>query len=167
VFESTKWNHYLRQLYQGQVTSIKKVKLSLKQALEAHRVVTSRGSDIFYKIGSQMTVRLSALGPAVLYPQEDSWYSFLSEAESTPRAIVRLEGLGHLKKSNDFIGKRTRDLPACSIVPQLITLPSAPNPLVSRSAQDGANFTQCLPSYFHNCSTDGRSGCRRMERQRQ
>jgi hypothetical protein len=26
-------------------------------------------------------------------PQEDSWYSFLLKAESTPRAIVRLEGL--------------------------------------------------------------------------
>jgi hypothetical protein len=31
---------------------------------------------------------------------------------------VRLEGLGQLKKSNDIIGKRTRDLPVCSIVPQ-------------------------------------------------
>jgi hypothetical protein len=35
--------------------------------------------------------------PAALYPQEDSWYSFLLEAESTPEAIVRLEGLGQLK----------------------------------------------------------------------
>jgi hypothetical protein len=31
---------------------------------------------------------------------------------------VRLEGLGQLKKSNDLIGDRTRDLPDCSIVPQ-------------------------------------------------
>jgi hypothetical protein len=46
-----------------------------------------------------MAVRLSALSPAAFYPQEDSWYSFLLEAESTdPRAIVRLEGLGKLKK---------------------------------------------------------------------
>jgi hypothetical protein len=30
-------------------------------------------------------------------PQEDSWYSFLLEAESTPGAIVRLEGLSQLK----------------------------------------------------------------------
>jgi hypothetical protein len=30
-------------------------------------------------------------------PQEVSWYSFLLEAESTPKAIVRLEGLGILK----------------------------------------------------------------------
>jgi hypothetical protein len=35
-----------------------------------------------------------------------------------PRAIVRLEGLGQLKKSNDLIGTWTRDLPACNIVPQ-------------------------------------------------
>jgi hypothetical protein len=35
--------------------------------------------------------------PAVIYPQEVSWYSFLLEADSTPRAIVRLEGLGQLK----------------------------------------------------------------------
>jgi hypothetical protein len=34
-----------------------------------------------------------------------------------PRAIVRLEGLGELKKSDNFIGNRTPDLPACSIVP--------------------------------------------------
>jgi hypothetical protein len=48
-----------------------------------------------------MAVRLSA------FPQEDSWYSFLSEAGSTP-------------------GARTHDLPACSIVPQPTTLPRAP-----------------------------------------
>jgi hypothetical protein len=35
--------------------------------------------------------------PAALQPQEDSWYSFLLEAKSTPRAIVRLEGLVQLR----------------------------------------------------------------------
>jgi hypothetical protein len=39
--------------------------------------------------------------------------------------IVRLKGLGQLKESNDFNGIRTRDLPACSVVPQPTTLPSA------------------------------------------
>jgi hypothetical protein len=34
------------------------------------------------------------------------------------RAIVRLEELGQLKKSNNLIGDRNRDLPACSTVPQ-------------------------------------------------
>jgi hypothetical protein len=43
-----------------------------------------------------------------------------------PRVVVRLEGLGQLKKSNDLIGNRTRDLPTCSIVPQPTTLPHAP-----------------------------------------
>jgi hypothetical protein len=38
---------------------------------------------------------------------------------------MRLEGLGHLKISNDRIGNRTHDLPACSIVPQPITLSRA------------------------------------------
>jgi hypothetical protein len=40
---------------------------------------------------------------------------------------VRLEGLGQLKISNDLIGNRTRDLPACSIVPQQTTLQRAPD----------------------------------------
>jgi hypothetical protein len=35
---------------------------------------------------------------------------------------VRLEGLGQLKKIH-LIGTRTRDLPACSIVPQPTKLP--------------------------------------------
>jgi hypothetical protein len=40
-------------------------------------------------------------------------------------AIVRLEGLGQLKKSNDLIGNGNKDLPACNIEPQPITLPRA------------------------------------------
>jgi hypothetical protein len=31
-----------------------------------------------------------------------------------------------IEKSNDLIGIRTHDLPACSVVPQLTTLPRAP-----------------------------------------
>jgi hypothetical protein len=38
-----------------------RAKLSLKQALEAHRVVRRRGFHIFYTVGSQMAVKLSAL----------------------------------------------------------------------------------------------------------
>jgi hypothetical protein len=36
-----------------------------------------------------------------------------------PRVIVRLQELGKLKKFNDLIRNWTRDLPTCSIVPQL------------------------------------------------
>jgi hypothetical protein len=39
---------------------------------------------------------------------------------------VRLEGLAQLKKSNNLIGNRNRDLPACSIVPRPTTLLHAP-----------------------------------------
>jgi hypothetical protein len=51
-----------------------------------------------------------------------------------PRGIVRLEGLGKLKKSNDLIGNRIRDLPPCSIVPQPITI------LLPRSAKSLQKF---------------------------
>jgi hypothetical protein len=43
-----------------------------------------------------------------------------------PRAIVRLEGLGKLKKKSTSSGTRTGDIPASSIVPQPTTLPHAP-----------------------------------------
>jgi hypothetical protein len=49
---------------------------------------------------------------------------------------VQLEGLGQLKKSSNLIGNGTRDLPACSIVPQPTTLPGAP--ITYRAGQ---NFT--------------------------
>jgi hypothetical protein len=43
-----------------------------------------------------------------------------------PKAIVWLEELSQLKKSNDVIGNQTSDLLTCSIMPQPITLPRAP-----------------------------------------
>jgi hypothetical protein len=54
--------------------------------MEAHRVVRQRGSHIF------LDSRLTDVGeivsltrrPTALYPQKDSWSSFLLEAESTP-----------------------------------------------------------------------------------
>jgi uncharacterized lipoprotein YbaY len=44
--------------------------------------------------------------------------SVASRVRLDARAIVRLERLRNLKKSNDLIGNRNRELPACSIVPQ-------------------------------------------------
>jgi hypothetical protein len=47
-----------------------------------------------------------------------------------PQGLVRLEGLGKLKKFNMLIGSQTHNLPACSIVPQptmLLRVPSLPN----------------------------------------
>jgi hypothetical protein len=64
-------------------------------------------------------------------PQEDSWYLFLLEAVST-KAIVQLEGLGKLKKkSNNFDGIQTYNLPAFSTVPQPTMLPRVPIHILS------------------------------------
>jgi hypothetical protein len=54
--------------------------------MEIHRVVRRRGSHIFlenrFADGGE-DVSLTRR-PTALYPQEDSWCSFLLEAESTP-----------------------------------------------------------------------------------
>jgi hypothetical protein len=63
-----------------------------------------------------MAVRLSAFAPAALYPPGRVLVLISVRRWVDPRAIVRLEGLGPLKKV-DLIGTRTRDLSACSIVP--------------------------------------------------
>jgi hypothetical protein len=62
-----------------------KVKLSLLQAVKAHRVV--RRSRLPQFLDNRLTdggevVSLTRRPPFT--PQEDSWYSFLLEAESTP-----------------------------------------------------------------------------------
>jgi hypothetical protein len=55
--------------------------------------------------------------PAALYHQEDSWYSFLLATVNTV-ATMPLEKLRKLQIFHNFIGNRTRDLPASSILPQ-------------------------------------------------
>jgi hypothetical protein len=55
--------------------------------------------------------------------QEDSWYSFLLEVEST-QGHAAAGRIISSEKSND-IGNWNYDLPTCSIVPQPTTLPRA------------------------------------------
>jgi hypothetical protein len=60
----------------GHIIKAKNVKLSLQQAVEAPTF--SRHSTHRWRSDCQ------PYDPAALYPQEDSWFSFLLEAESTP-----------------------------------------------------------------------------------
>jgi hypothetical protein len=74
-----------------------------------------------------MAVRLSALCARRPLPPGRFLVLISVRGWVEPRAIVRLEGLGQLKKSNDHIWNRTRDLAACiSIMPQPTTPPRAP-----------------------------------------
>jgi hypothetical protein len=73
-----------------------------------------------------MAVMLSALRASrLLAPRKISCTHFCYSWVD-PRVIVRLEGLGELKKSSYLNGNRTRDLPACSTVSQSTRLPRPP-----------------------------------------
>jgi hypothetical protein len=74
-----------------------------------------------------MVARLYALRAGRLLPPGMFLVLISVRGWVDPRAAVRLEALGQLKKSYDLIGIRTRDLSACSIVYQSITLPRAPS----------------------------------------
>jgi hypothetical protein len=51
--------------------------------MERNSVVRRRGSFMLQALGSQMELSLSALRAGQTIPHEDSWYSFLLEADST------------------------------------------------------------------------------------
>ena len=72
-------------------------------------------------------VRLSSLRTGHLFPPPKyCWYSFLLEAEST-RGYSAAGRVMSMKHYNHTIGDRTRELPACSAVPQSTVPPHAPS----------------------------------------
>jgi hypothetical protein len=78
--------------------------------------------------------------------QEDSWYSFVLEAESTPGTTVWLKGLGQLKKKSvDLFGIRTLYVPVCSVVPRPATLLRAP-------IKKHSSFIQYFPPIYSRSS---------------
>jgi hypothetical protein len=85
---------------------------------------------------------------AALYPQENSWCSFLLEAESTPGPSMAGR-TGSIKKSHD-IGNRTRDLPACSVVPRPTTQPRTVHESGNGPKKRYKSYLYINVRYLHN-----------------
>jgi hypothetical protein len=84
---------------------------------------TSR-RHIFYIIGSQMAVRSTLRTGRPLPPRKIPGTHFCLRLRR-PQGHDASGRIRSIEESND-VGNRTRDLPACSIVPQPPTLPRAP-----------------------------------------
>jgi hypothetical protein len=94
-----------------------------------------------------MAMRLSVLRAG--YPLHPGIFLILKSVRCwvDPRDIVQLEGLGKLKKIHP-ISIRSRDLSACSIVPQPTMLPRAPDRIKALKhliTIDGVRFRTWLP----------------------
>jgi hypothetical protein len=101
-----------------------KGKIILVQAVEALRVARGWGSHIFWHSAHRLWQCCQPYAPAAFYTTGRFLVLISVGGWVDPRAIVRLEGLGQLKKSISF-GTGTGDLPACRIVPEPTTLPRA------------------------------------------
>jgi predicted RNA binding protein YcfA (HicA-like mRNA interferase family) len=91
------------------VSVTQNIKVSVSQAVEAHKLVRRRGSHIF------LDKRLTDGGEVVSPFPPGRLLVFISAGR-----------IRSIEKSNYLIGNRTRDFRACTIVPQLTTLLRAP-----------------------------------------
>jgi hypothetical protein len=73
-----------------------------------------------------MAVKLSALCAGRPLPPRKIPGTHICQRLSRPQGHNAAGRIRSIEKSNDPIGNKTRDLPACSIVPQPTTLPRAP-----------------------------------------
>ena len=126
---------YLRTSWKGPLTS-ETTLVSVSVASYLWKLKQShcrpRGPDVsrrlrfpdFNTIGKWRWEVYQPYVPATFTPRKHSWYSLLLETESTPghSAAGRIMSM---KYSNDTIGNRTCDLPACSAVPQPTAPPAA------------------------------------------
>jgi hypothetical protein len=92
--------------------------------MEALRVARGWGSHIFRHSAHRWRWGCHPYAPAAFYPPGRFLVLISVRGWVKPRAIVRLEGLGQLKKSTSSM--ITGNLPTCSIVPLPTTLLHAP-----------------------------------------
>jgi hypothetical protein len=96
------------------VRALVKKKLSLQQAMKAHRVVRRRGSHIF--LDNRLTDGGEVVSPTRRPPFTPS--KIPGTHFCRPQGHSAAGWIRSIEKSNDLIGNRIRDLPACSVVPQ-------------------------------------------------
>jgi hypothetical protein len=91
--------------------------------------------------------------PAALYSQEDSWYSYLLEAESTPGPYCDWK----LKvRISDLIENGSRDLQSCNVVPWCLVVAVNAWVLVGASYNYGVRSCEAVgdrrrPSTYQHC----------------
>jgi hypothetical protein len=78
------------------------------------RVPGGWGSQVSRQSAHESGKVVSLYAPTAFTPQETFLVLISVRGWVNSRATVRLEGLCQWKKSNDTIGNRTHDLPACS-----------------------------------------------------